>query len=40
MAEDLKVKLKEMGIVIEIDKSVEDEIAKKGFDLEYGARPL
>lgn len=40
MAEDLKAKLKEMGIVIEIDKSVEDEIAKKGFDLEYGARPL
>jgi len=40
MAEDLKAKLKEMGIVIEIDKSVEDEIANKGFDLEYGARPL
>ena len=40
MAEDLKAKLHEMGIDIEIDKSVEDEIAKKGFDLEYGARPL
>ena len=40
MAEDLKAKLKEMGLNIEIDKSVEDEIAKKGFDLEYGARPL
>lgn len=40
MAEDLKAKLAEMGLKINIDKSLEDEIAKKGFDMEYGARPL
>ncbi|MEK7479036.1 MAG: AAA family ATPase [Patescibacteria group bacterium] len=38
--EAVKARLKEKGIELEVRKEVEAHLAKKGFDAEYGARPI
>ncbi len=40
MLNDLVLRLKENGFIIEFDKSVVDYVAKNGYDKEYGARPI
>ncbi|MDE6429304.1 MAG: AAA family ATPase [Malacoplasma sp.] len=40
MLNDLVLRLKENGFLIEFDKSVIDYVAKNGYDKEYGARPI
>ncbi|MDE5767531.1 MAG: AAA family ATPase [Malacoplasma sp.] len=40
MLDDLVLRLKENGFIIEFDKSVVDYVAKNGYDKEYGARPI
>ena len=40
MLEQVKKRLEEQNIKIEIDDSVKELIAKKGIDSNYGARPL
>ena len=40
MLEQVKKRLEEQNIKIEIDDSVKELIAKKGIDTNYGARPL
>ncbi|MCX7836903.1 MAG: ATP-dependent chaperone ClpB [candidate division WOR-3 bacterium] len=36
----LKIRLREMGVVLEVEEKVKDKIADEGFDKEFGARPL
>uniref|UniRef100_A0A7V6CMH9 Chaperone protein ClpB n=1 Tax=candidate division WOR-3 bacterium TaxID=2052148 RepID=A0A7V6CMH9_UNCW3 len=36
----IKIRLKGMGIELEVDEKVKDKIADEGFDKEFGARPL
>ncbi len=38
--DEVKERLKEKGIDLDIQKEVEAHLAKKGFDSEYGARPI
>ncbi|MDQ0300926.1 ATP-dependent Clp protease ATP-binding subunit ClpC [Salibacterium salarium] len=40
MAEQLKQRLSEQGINIELSEEAQDKISDEGFDPEYGARPL
>ncbi len=40
MLENLNTRLKGLNITLNCDKSVKTELAKKGFDAVYGARPL
>ena len=36
----IKIRLKDMGVELEVDEKVKDKIADEGFDKEFGARPL
>ena len=40
MTEEIEGRLQNMDIHVEIDKKVQKEIAKAGYDENYGARPL
>ncbi len=40
MAEELKKRVAEQGIVFDLTKSAQQKIADEGYDPEYGARPL
>jgi ATP-dependent Clp protease ATP-binding subunit ClpC len=40
MVGDLKKRLKEYGLQVEVSDAAVDQIAKEGFDPQYGARPL
>ncbi len=40
MLSEVRLRIKDMGIEIEFDDSIEELVAKEGFDPVYGARPL
>ncbi len=40
MIDDLEKKLKKLDVNVKVNEDVRDKVSKKGFDKEYGARPL